>query len=491
MSTNLIGIFKKLGKLSELRTKNKNSLVESLNEVSTKADKVETSVANVEAGLNYNTIKVTKNDGTSENVLIKIQGGSGEAINVFKTAQQEGDYVAEGATDNFVIDGVDNTKDVTLIYNNLYLVEGTDYTLDKSSGTVTLTFELVADEVVHYIITSTSYEYSELNGLPDLSKYATNEKTDGIASKVDTLNKNLNYFRVYTGFEQLGQTIGSETITGCIANMANFSLAFITVNTSCNASQYPNQYGVLKIFKQQSTRVNAYFSTNDGKREFIAEIIDNAFVRWYEIPTKQYVDQQNELDMRHKSLATGTQIYTATKTGIYLSSNADIVDLPEGWMQGRHCIATFNPNNDLYGFQLLSTYAGSAGLGGNRRLAFRNSITEGSKWMEVATTNKTQLLCTPSPEIKITNSNVVQINNIIYIKLRVTGNFPLNTRVTVATLPISQPTTLDTPLTVSGFHSSGQGVRSSGICCFSGSTIYLTALNDNNGIFDINGVIVL
>lgn len=116
------------------------------------------------------------------------------------------------------------------------------------------------------------------------------EKDLALEERVNTLSGRLNNFGVYTDFRQLGQTVGSETITSCISAMANFSLAFITVNTSCNQTQYPTLYGTIKIFKQQNGRVNAYFSTSNGMNEYFAEINSNAFIRWIPAATTDKID---------------------------------------------------------------------------------------------------------------------------------------------------------------------------------------------------------
>lgn len=190
-SNNLVGIFKKLGKLAELKTQNKENLVSSINEVVDKASEVDTikqkiqsSVKEVEAGLNYNTIKITKNDGTVENVLIKVQSGSEKSLNVFKTSQNGGSFIATEKTDTFTIEGIDETKDVDIIFNNLFLIKDVDYTLDKTNGVVGLGFELEANEVIYYIITSTSYNYNDLANIPNLGLKADKTEVDSIKSKL-------------------------------------------------------------------------------------------------------------------------------------------------------------------------------------------------------------------------------------------------------------------------------------------------------------------
>ena len=106
---------------------------------------------------------------------------------------------------------------------------------------------------------------------------------------------------------------------------------------------------------------------------------------------KKYVDEQDLKSMNYKALIDNTRLYMTTQTGIYLTPASGVTDLPEGWAQGRHTLVCFNPNNDLYGFQLITTYAGSSGIGNNRKFAIRHAITEGSKWLELANTEKTDI----------------------------------------------------------------------------------------------------
>lgn len=193
----LIGIFKKIGNLKDLVTKNKTSLVSSVNEVTTEQnsmkEQLSSSVQSIEAGLNYNTIKVVKNDGTTENILVKIQGGSNNSINVFKSSQSIGSYVATGTVNTFVIDDIDNTKDVDLVYNNFLLIRGVDYTVDKETGTIGLSFDLKENEVIYYILTNTSYDYNDLNNLPnigDLQNLSTTSKE--VVGGINELAKQIN-----------------------------------------------------------------------------------------------------------------------------------------------------------------------------------------------------------------------------------------------------------------------------------------------------------
>ncbi|WP_238899467.1 hypothetical protein [Clostridium sp. YIM B02500] len=80
-----------------------------------------------------------------------------------------------------------------------------------------------------------------------------------------------------------------------------------------------------------------------------------------------------------------TKISTWTENGIYLTDTNGVTDLPVGWAQGRHVVVVFNPGNASYGMQIIAPYQGSSGT--SKKMAFRNSIIDGSVWKELANSN--------------------------------------------------------------------------------------------------------
>lgn len=157
----------------------------------------------------------------------------------------------------------------------------------------------------------------------------------------------------------------------------------------------------------------------EGIKKLIASNTEQINVLSTNKAEKKYVDEQDLKSMNYKALIDNTRLYMTTQTGIYLTPASGVTDLPEGWAQGRHTLVCFNPNNDLYGFQLITTYAGSSGIGNNRKFAIRHAITEGSKWLELANTEKTDILCTPSSGYKITSQGSCVINNIVYLSITI------------------------------------------------------------------------
>lgn len=108
---------------------------------------------------------------------------------------------------------------------------------------------------------------------------------------------------------------------------------------------------------------------------------------------KDYVDNLMNGTVSIKPLpptADQTKLWTWNKNGVYLTPTSGVVDLPTGWVQGRHMVVVFEPNNADYGGQIIMPYEGSTG--GNKKIAFRNSIRETSQWKELATTDMTTVL---------------------------------------------------------------------------------------------------
>ena len=218
-------------------------------------EKIDKSVSNVEATEMYNTIKISKNDGTYQNVVIKIKGSENknDILNVFKTSQQEGSFTTVEGGNTFVIEGFDETKDLTLIYNNLFLIADEDYQLDKSSGTVVLKFDLEETDTIHYIVTSTSYSYGDLKGTPNLEVYALDENLtsliEGLESRgqltsavevdsnVDTIVSN----GYYTGMQGLPSemTEGKVAVLSVIGTGTNvIQKCFVVDTVEKNVTEY-------------------------------------------------------------------------------------------------------------------------------------------------------------------------------------------------------------------------------------------------------------
>lgn len=109
----------------------------------------------------------------------------------------------------------------------------------------------------------------------------------------------------------------------------------------------------------------------------------NTWGDWKEIATTVNTNDVYTKSMNVKGVVDNANLFASTGTGIYLTPASGVTDLPDGWAQGRHTLVTFNPNNDLYGFQLITTYAGNSGLGINRKFAIRHAMTEGSAWKEI------------------------------------------------------------------------------------------------------------
>lgn len=402
MGDSLVGIFKKLGKLVDLRTQNKDNLVSSINEIADKTSgidtmktKLDSSVGKIEAGLNYNTIKITKNDGTVENVLIKTQGVSGSSINVFKSSQVGGSFIATEKTNTFTIDGIDTTKDVDLIYNNLVLVNNVDYTLDKTSGVVGLSFELEIDEVIYYVITNTSYDYNDLDNLPDLSLKADTSITNSLSEQIGVLNNDRGY---------LNGVIVSD------ANNINLNGKYILTNTTLNKpSENQDWYACDATFENGGItgRVTAtcYAGDNLG-RTYTRVNLHGTWYDWQEIattdPTVVTIPSNTDLSTYIQTMKENKIYRQVANTGVTNSPNPELYCFYTKEGSTINCVVfegvnstyyiTNTVNNGYFGWKQVSTTDSSMQIkimpnGTSTKSCTEIGIYKCSQWTDYPSTN--------------------------------------------------------------------------------------------------------
>lgn len=478
----------------------------------TKVDEMDvtlnSSISGVEASTNYNTIKVIKNDGTVEYVELKILGGGeGSSVKLFESGRVHESYTAttDGETTFTIPVEVTTNSYVEMFFKNLYLINNVDYTLtiDEASGTssIELKFPLKQGETVYYTVVHTSYDYNDLDNIPDLSqkidktqiKNTLDETVEGnvldatqgkvLDGKINILSDKITWkpnnwkketalpseYEVETtsvfyssssngtwngisncivktikynnisirqeiirfdspicyrsgidGADSWGewQTIATTDQINSLSEQSEINLPMsqadetiaIKIKNSITQGQLSGRYRYTSGHSSDAPiskhGIISYKKTNQSKTTDIIFFADNGEVytatldgvtggyisNWSGLATSNYVNTQHAKNMNYKNTVDDTKMYLSKETGIYLTPASGVTDLPEGWMQGRHTLVSFNPTNDLYAFQLIATYPGSAGLGGNRKFAIRHAITEGSKWLELATIEKTDIL---------------------------------------------------------------------------------------------------
>lgn len=103
-------------------------------------------------------------------VFTYLTNGESNGVNrgLFKTSQDVSSFTATQITRNFIVNEYNDKKDIEIVFKNLYLVKDVDFTIDAATKVVTLNFDLNIGDVVYYIITNTSYSYSNLSGTPNI-----------------------------------------------------------------------------------------------------------------------------------------------------------------------------------------------------------------------------------------------------------------------------------------------------------------------------------
>lgn len=97
-----------------------------------------------------------------------------------------------------------------------------------------------------------------------------------------TLRTNTNlYVKTYYTLEQIGLTIGSETIETIAAKLPYYSIAMLPIYSKSNLSIYPNSnYGQLRVEKTFDSRIIFTFTNNSGSQWVGVYSIDSSEDTW-------------------------------------------------------------------------------------------------------------------------------------------------------------------------------------------------------------------
>ncbi len=148
-----------------------------------------------EATTGLNTTRLMTPNTTREAIL-QFGGGSGGVANVFVSGFQSNKFIVTEVTDTFTIPNCNANCLVELVYKNIVLNEGSNYVINKTTGIVTLNFELAIEDEVYYTRLDTSYSYNKLIDIPDIfppqehnhnSLYYSKEEIDSSVGDMTTV----------------------------------------------------------------------------------------------------------------------------------------------------------------------------------------------------------------------------------------------------------------------------------------------------------------
>lgn len=410
-----------------------DSVRQSVNGVSTKLD---SSVKDVESSNNFNSIKIIKNDGTATDVPIKILGGgSSTSLNVFKTAEQGGSFTATKEINSFVIDELEENMDVSLVFKNLLLVKNVDFTVDKETKTVALTFNLKVDETIYYILTGTSFSYNDLDGAPNVgdtnSLATTSKEVVGAVNEIynrvmPKIHKSAT--ELYQAFNDWGAPIlGSKDLNDWTKTGSYNCIG--TSNTGVY-SNYPTQtdgWGNVTVIGTNEQFTQIFTAFNQNGKYYIRSKRGASWTAWKMICT-------DDITVSMKSAVLDAN--EAVHNGVYhYWSNEGMVNFPSDI--GDDKIGTLVVfQGSTFPMQLWSTYTG--------KLFYRArgaGATEWSDWHRIATTTKISFSCTAFTGYTLSEQVCYTMNGEFYITFKCTKTdgtaFPTNARVAVATTPMN------------------------------------------------------
>ena len=191
-----------------------------------------------------------------------------------------------------------------------------------------------------------------------LDDSVTNEQVASAKVVYDNAIKNKN-LKTFTTFEQLGITIGSETLTSIVEAMPDNSIAILNINANCN-TVYPQQYGTLYISRVDSGRVFIRFETSPDRdnfrcQEWVSSYGRGAVNTWREVCTTTVADVP-VTSVTLPNGCTGTVSY-CVKNGICFVT---LVDVTVSDDSDAFLISNKLPKNcGAYSVGLLSDIAGN------------------------------------------------------------------------------------------------------------------------------------
>ncbi len=139
-------------------------------------------------------------------------------------------------------------------------------------------------------------------------------KLSGVSNAASDLEKTRR-IKTYVSFSEIGQTIGSETIEGIAEGMPSNSELLVSVGAD-SARIYPQIYGLLHVFKKDSTRTVFRFYNKSIAYEYIGIYDSSTTSKWsgwhYSLREEDVVDNLT---------STGTKVPLSAKQGKVLNDN--------------------------------------------------------------------------------------------------------------------------------------------------------------------------
>lgn len=377
-----------------------DSVRQSVNEVSTKLD---SSVKDVESSNNFNSIRIIKNDGTTTDVPIKILGGGSDtSLNVFKTVEQGGSFTATAETNSFVIDELEENMDISLVFKNLLLVKDADFTIDKGTKTVVLTFNLKVDETIYYTLTGTSFSYNDLDGAPNV----------GDTNSLVTTSK-----EVVGAINEVSQQVGNKV------NKLYFVEDFNSVDTSerfiRSGANTPNAPSAAQFAGVKGVW-DSNFDFTIG-----ADIAGVFWVRkskenWQQVITSKEINDY----LGKRGIPSGITTLRDLPVGVYSGFDAHDIftDYPQYLIKENapfcNIQVTQSITNGFPSKTVIITAVNNAGTIQKIAIGSMIGVMGEIAWDGMATTTKTSFNCTATTGITINHQNCYQLNGEFFISLR-------------------------------------------------------------------------
>lgn len=434
---------------------------------------------------------------------------------VFKSGQKQGEFVAKEETGTFTIPDFNNEKQATLIFDGLVLLENNEYTITNQGAVTLLNWTLKIGEKITYLIETTSYDYNELSNKPaiptvDVDKaYVDNKVGDTTAlqtmnktSLVDAVNEVDNEIGVLSEKVEMMEDCTSGYIADYISIAVNKGVKrgyFMAVNVQDISEK---SWGYDIEFRMGEAPRVIVFSTRSRTGETYIRELDTSTRAWsYDWQQLANTEQINVLEgkaLQYKGVFGGdlNTLNTTESLGIY-RLQATCTNTPDDSIKYVFEHAVLIVSTDGYSITQDLTLTHNAYSAYVNRRYFRTSITVTfQKWEQIATTSKTDILCTPKAGVTIVEQKSYMVNNVVYISImfKKTDNSAINSIFSAINVPSFARPLMEISLSVVAVDAVGNGIVNKSISCSLNTSGDIWVVSDTESVatqIRVNGVFVL
>lgn len=239
------------------------------------------------------------------------------------------------------------------------------------------------------------------------------------------------------------------------------------------------------VLQKAYTFVKKHWSTDDDVYPDDLNRYEDGIEELYNRATEQdkQINVLSSISFKFKEDLNKVDIKTITQSGIYRLISCTNAPCSYGVLE------VTNLTGNLH-YTVIDT------INNKMYIMTRRDIGEWTEWAEVATTTKTDILCTPKAGVTIVEQKSYMVNNVVYISImfKKTDNSAINSIFSAINVPSFARPLMEISLSVAAVDAVGNGIVNKSISCPLNTSGDIWVVSDTESVatqIRVNGVFVL